>query len=210
MDIRVLNLRKHFEEGDTATDISYPNMEFESGNTYMITGVSGKGKTTLLNLIAGITDYDEGDVIIDSMPLRLRTQKAKDTFRVKNIGYIYQDYKLLENMTVKDNINILKLEGIDVSAMDEILDKLGILTKKNCKVKTLSGGQKQRVAIARALIKKPTLLLCDEPTGNLNTEIGHMIMKDLTDYIKENPEAILITVTHDLSFKSCFDTVINI
>lgn len=207
MDIQIKELHKKYDEEN---DIHYPEINFTSGKTYMIAGESGCGKTTLMNMIAGITDFQDGDILIDGVSQKGLNQKVKDDFRVKNIGYIYQDYKLLENMSVRDNIEILKLEGIDTSGMDEILTKLGIGDKKDQKAGSLSGGQKQRVAIARAMIKNPGLLLCDEPTGNLNPEIGHKIMEDLTNLMKERPDSLMIVVSHDISLKDYFDETINL
>ena len=211
MIINVDNLYKKYDEEN---EIHYDTISFSSGKTYMLTGESGCGKTTLLNMIAGIIDFDEGDITFiendKQRHLAICNQKEKDAYRVKNIGYIYQDYKLLENMSVRDNIEILKLEGVNVSDMDKVLTDLNILDKKNQKTGSLSGGQKQRVAIARALIKKPKLLLCDEPTGNLNPEIGHKIMEDITKLVKSSDDMLMIAVTHDPSLSQYFDEVIKL
>ena len=207
MNIEIKSLNKKYDEEN---DIHYRDITFTSGKTYMIEGESGCGKTTLMNMIAGITDFNAGDIIIDGVSRKDMSQKKKDDFRVRNIGYIYQDYKLLENMTVRDNIEVLKLEGIDTSGMDALLDKLGIKDKKDQKAGSLSGGQKQRVAIARAMIKNPSLLLCDEPTGNLNPEIGHKIMEDLTRLMKERPESLMIVVSHEAGLSRYFDETIKL
>ena len=122
------------------------------------------------------------------------------------IGYIFQDFKLIEDMTVMDNINILKLEGIKTDDAPKILDELGISEKKNSKIKHLSGGQKQRVAIARALVKKPEIILADEPTGNLNFAIGEEVIKEL---VRASVGKTLIAVTHDERLSKYFDTVID-
>lgn len=207
MDIKIKGLHKVYDEENS---IQYPDIIFSSDKTYMIIGGSGCGKTTLMNMIAGITDFNDGDIEIDGISQKSLTQKQKDNYRVKNIGYIYQDYKLLENMTVRDNLEVLKLEGIDISNMDSILEKLNILDKKNQKICNLSGGQKQRVAIARAMIKRPKLLLCDEPTGNLNVEIGHKIIEDIIRIVKENTDSLMITVSHDNSLMEYFDNTIRL
>ena len=109
-------------------------------------------------------------------------------------------------MTVANNIEILKLEGVDVSSMDELLKSLGIFEKKNSKIKHLSGGQKQRVAIARALVKKPDIILADEPTGNLNFAIGEQVIKELVSVSKGKT---LIAVTHDDRLSKYFDVVVD-
>jgi len=150
--IQITNLSKQFPN---EREIAYRDFVFESGKSYVLLGASGCGKSTLLNIIAGILSPTRGSVTIDGVDMTAQTQKQKDDFRVKNVGYVFQDFKLLEEMTVADNVNILSLEGVDLSNLDDVLESLGILNKKNKKVKHLSGGEKQRVAIARAIIKNP-------------------------------------------------------
>ena len=134
------------------------------------------------------------------------SQKEKDSFRIQKIGYIFQDFKLIEDMTVADNLGILRLEKVDLSSMDEILEALGISEKKHARIKHLSGGQKQRVAIARALVKKPDIILADEPTGNLNFAIGEQVIREL---VKVSQGKTLIAVTHDDRLAKYFDVVID-
>jgi putative ABC transport system ATP-binding protein len=135
-----------------------------------------------------------------------KTQSEKDKFRIQKIGYIFQDFKLINDMTVMDNINILKLEGVDTSGAAALLEKLGIAEKKNARIKHLSGGQKQRVAIARALVKTPDIILADEPTGNLNFAIGEQVIRQLVEVAKGKT---LIAVTHDDRLAQYFDAVID-
>jgi putative ABC transport system ATP-binding protein len=172
--IEIKNITKQFQN---ETEIHYKDMFFETGKSYMLLGASGCGKSTLLNMIAGILSPTQGEIIIDGKNMSQSNQKERDKFRIQNIGYIFQDFKLINDMTVLDNINILHLEGIDTSNAVTLLKDLGIEEKKNSKVKHLSGGQKQRVAIARALVKKPKIILADEPTGNLNFSIGEQVIK---------------------------------
>ena len=201
--ICVKNVSKHFKN---ETAIDYKDMTFEDGKTYMLLGASGCGKSTLLNMIAGILSPESGSIEIDGVDFSSKSQKEKDRFRIEKIGYIFQDFKLIPEMTVIDNINILKLEGIDTSGADDILAKLGISDKKNKRVKHLSGGEKQRVAIARAIVKKPNIILADEPTGNLNFSIGEEVIKQLVEISKGNT---LIAVTHDERLSDYFDFVID-
>lgn len=186
--------------------INYNNLIFEDGKSYMLLGASGCGKSTLLNMIAGILSPDGGEILIDGEDITKKHQKEKDKFRIKNIGYIFQDFKLITEMSVMDNINILKLEGVDTSGADAALDVLGIKEKKNKKVKYLSGGEKQRVAIARAIVKKPDIILADEPTGNLNFEIGEAVIKELIEISRGKT---LIAVTHDDRLGKYFDCTID-
>ena len=201
--IEIKNLGKQFQN---ETEIEYHDITFETGRSYMLLGASGCGKSTLLNIIAGILSPTSGSITIDGVNMTEATQKVKDKFRIEKIGYIFQDFKLINDMTVADNIGILRLEGVDVSGMDEMLGSLGILEKKNAKIKHLSGGQKQRVAIARALVKRPDIILADEPTGNLNFAIGEQVIKELVEVSRGKT---LIAVTHDDRLASYFDEVID-
>lgn len=201
--IEIKNLGKQFQN---ETEIDYLDMKFETGRSYMLLGASGCGKSTLLNMIAGILSPDAGDIIINGLSTVARSQKEKDRLRISKIGYIFQDFKLIHEMTVIDNINILRLEGIDTSDADLVLDRLGILDKKNKKVRYLSGGEKQRVAIARAIVKRPDIILADEPTGNLNFEIGEAVVAQLLEI---SAGKTLIAVTHDERLGKYFDCVID-
>ncbi|MBQ8407914.1 MAG: ABC transporter ATP-binding protein [Clostridia bacterium] len=186
--------------------INYTDVVFEDGKSYMLLGASGCGKSTLLNMIAGILSPESGEIFIGGEEMTKKSQKEKDKFRIQRIGYIFQDFKLIPEMTVMDNINILRLEKVDTSHADEILEKLEIQGKKNKKVKHLSGGEKQRVAIARAIVKMPDIILADEPTGNLNFEIGEAVIKQL---IQISEGKTLIAVTHDERLGKYFDYTID-
>ena len=201
--IEIKNVSKTFQNEKT---INYTDMVFEDGKSYMLLGASGCGKSTLLNMIAGILSPDCGEILINGQDVVKKSQKEKDRQRIKNIGYIFQDFKLIPEMTVMDNIAILRLEGVDISAAAEVLERLSILEYKNKKVKYLSGGQKQRVAIARAIVKKPDIILADEPTGNLNFEIGEAVVRELLEVSKGKT---LIAVTHDERLAPMFDFVID-
>ena len=201
--IEIKSVTKQFQN---ETAIDYKDIIFESGKSYMLLGASGCGKSTLLNMIAGIMSPTSGSIIIDGVNMQEKSQKEKDKFRIKSIGYIFQDFKLINDMTVMDNIDILKLEGIDTQNAPKLLSELGILEKKSSKIKHLSGGQKQRVAIARALVKSPEIILADEPTGNLNFAIGEQVIKEL---VKVSKGKTLIAVTHDERLGIYLDEIID-
>jgi len=201
--IKTTNLSKHFKN---ETAIDYSDLVFEDGKSYMLLGASGCGKSTLLNMIAGILSPESGTIEIAGEEMSSKSQKEKDKFRINKIGYIFQDFKLIPEMSVIDNINILRLEKVDTSAADEVLNSLGILDKKHKKVKNLSGGERQRVAIARAIVKKPDIILADEPTGNLNFAIGEAVIKQL---IEVSSGKTLIAVTHDDRLAKYFDYTID-
>lgn len=201
--ISIKGVSKHFKN---ETAIDYNDITFEDGKSYMLLGASGCGKSTLLNMIAGILSPNGGSIEINGVDMTAKTQKEKDRFRIEKIGYIFQDFKLIPEMTVADNIGILSIEKVNTDGMDAILEKLGILDKKYKKVKNLSGGEKQRVAIARAIVKRPDIILADEPTGNLNFAIGESVIKEL---IEISAGKTLIAVTHDERLGKYFDYTID-
>lgn len=201
--IKTKDLVKSF---DSDTRIRYEDLVFEDGRSYVLLGASGCGKSTLLNMLAGVITPDSGKIFFDEKEMSSASQREKDRFRVRKIGYIFQDFKLIEEMTVEDNINILRLEGVNTDRLDSTLGELGILDKKKKKVKKLSGGEKQRVAIARAFVKQPDIILADEPTGNLNYEIGKSVVERMTAIAKGKT---LIAVTHDDRLAQYFDCRIN-
>lgn len=201
--IKITDVSKQFPN---ETAIDYNDITFEKGKSYMLLGASGCGKSTLLNMIAGILSPEKGSIEIAGEDMTKKSQKQKDKFRIEKIGYIFQDFKLIDEMTVMDNIGILKLEKVDISGIDDVLESLEILDKKNKKVKHLSGGEKQRVAIARAIVKKPEIILADEPTGNLNFSIGEAVIKQLVEISKGKT---LIAVTHDERLGKYFDCTVD-
>ena len=188
--IKVKNVSKHFAN---ETAIDYSDITFEKGKSYMLLGASGCGKSTLLNMIAGILSPESGTIEIAGEDMTKKSQKEKDKFRIQKIGYIFQDFKLIPEMTVMDNIAILRLEKVDIADTDKVLDALGILEKKNKKVKHLSGGEKQRVAIARAIVKKPDIILADEPTGNLDPVTADGIIKLFQSIAKSGCAVVMST-----------------
>lgn len=197
--IKTENLLARFPDG---SGIRYRDLCFEAHRSYALLGASGCGKSTFLNLLSGILSPAEGRVEVDGQTVSALSQRERDLFRIRRVGYIFQDFKLLEDMTVQDNLNVLRLEGVDTAGMDALLDRLGILRLKRRRVNRLSGGEKQRVAIARALIKRPAIILADEPTGNLNFDTGVEVVKTLLD---NAGEGTLIAVTHDDRLAPMFD-----
>ena len=189
------------------TQIDYKPIVFDSAKSVAILGGSGCGKSTLLNLIAGIISPVSGEISVDGTVITSLSQKQKDAFRIRNIGFVFQDFKLLDKMSVEDNIGVLALEGIDTGSTKQILTDLGIAHKLKARASTLSGGEKQRVAIARALVKKPSIVLADEPTGNLNYAIGEQVIKQLLEACRGKT---LLCVTHDERLCPLFDQVFRL
>lgn len=176
------------------------NLEVQQGEFVAIMGKSGAGKSTLLNIIGGMLTIEQGAYYYRGNRLETQNTKKLMEFRRKEVGIIVQYFALVEDMNVYQNVSIpLKFQGISYKEQKrkvyEVLDRLEILDKMNAYPKELSGGQQQRVAIARAIIKKPRLLLADEPTGALDVATGEKVMKILEEMHKESQTIIL--VTHD-------------
>jgi len=199
--IKINNLSKKF---DDECNIKLKDMEFKDKTSYVLLGPSGCGKSTLLNMITGVVTPTTGEIMVDNIEVTKLTQQEKDAYRLNNIGYIFQDFKLIEDMTVEDNLNLLKIGKVSCLLVEDVLDSVGIKNKKKSKIKHLSGGERQRVAIARALIKEPKIIIADEPTGNLNFENGKKVVELLINASKKFSNTMLV-VTHDDRLVPYFD-----
>lgn len=203
---------------------SYPNSDFhlsinnlsiDAGQKTAVIGPSGFGKTTMLNLIAGILLPEYGSIIIKEKEINNLQDAERRNFRIKEIGFVFQDFKLLEYLNVLDNIllpyrinNTLKLKEETRGVAKELAQTLKIGNKLNKYPAKLSHGERQRVAICRALLNKPSIILADEPTGNLDPTNKNHIIDILFEYV-ENYGSTLITVTHDHDLLKGFDRVID-
>lgn len=199
--IKINNLSKKFDE---ECNIKIKDTEFKDSTSYVLLGPSGCGKSTLLNMITGVITPTTGTIMVDDIEVTKLSQQEKDAYRLKNIGYIFQDFKLIEDMTVEDNLNLLKIGKVNCLPIDDVLDSVGIKHKRKSKIKNLSGGERQRVAIARALIKEPKIIIADEPTGNLNFENGKKVVELLINASKKFSNTMIV-VTHDDRLVSYFD-----
>ena len=205
--IRAENVKKFYKTGEEELwALKGINLDIYRGEFISIMGPSGSGKSTFFNQIGALDKPTEGRVFFEGHSVCDLSESQQAWFRCNKIGYIFQDFKLMEEMTAEDNINVLKLEGVRTDRMDEVLDALGILAKKKKKVSRLSGGERQRVAIARAFVKAPDIILADEPTGNLNYEIGRSVVEQMLTIARGKT---LIAVTHDDRLATLFDRVID-
>lgn len=180
------------------------NLEAASGDWLTITGPSGSGKTTLLKVLSGIEPPDEGSITIGDFHISDASEEEKRDFRRNNIGYVFQDFKLFEQFDVLLNVMIPRLpyekrEKIEKKAK-ELLAKVNLSHREKHRPATVSGGEKQRTAIARSLINQPNILLCDEPTGNLDIDSRNDVMSILKDLQKEGLTIVL--VTHDVELST--------
>lgn len=199
MTIDLLNVSKSFGSKKIFTDL---NLIFESGKSYALIGGSGSGKSTLLNIIGRLEKIDSGNVLVDKQDI----WKIKErTFFKNTVGYVFQNYSLIENKTVYDN---LKLITKDKKIITDVLEKVGLSSDYlHQKIYELSGGQAQRVAIARMLMKPRKIILADEPTGALDGEIGKEIIRLLLN--ERDEEKYVIIATHDPAVYNKVDVIID-
>ena len=177
------------------------DLEVRRGELLMLVGPSGCGKTTLISVVAGILDHDEGECLVFQRDLRGMGQTKKTRYRGQNVGFVFQAYNLLPTLTALENVSVpLLILGIARKEAQErakdILEQVGLADRMLASPAQLSGGQQQRVAIARALIHGPKLIVCDEPTSALDAETGHRVMEVLRDSALSSERALII-VTHD-------------
>lgn len=174
------------------------NLKVDNDEFIAIMGKSGKGKTTILNILAGLQPIDSGEYILDEINVNELNAEQKAKLRSNKIGYIVQDYALLNDMNVKDNIVICDklFKRAENKEFDQIIEVLDLNKYLDKNITKLSGGQRQRVAIARALYNQPSVLLMDEPTGNLDSETAFKIM-EYVKQINEEKKIMIILVTHD-------------
>ena len=199
MGIRITNLTKKYDSfGTEITALGGVNLTFNDGELVAIIGESGSGKTTLLNQLSGMDTPDKGEVIIDGVNLGKLNSDEICKLRRTKIGVVYQFYNLIPELNVRDNITLpVELNGDEVNEeeLSSILKKVGLSGRERDFPSALSGGQQQRVAIARALFQKPTLILADEPTGNLDEKNGEDILSLLCK-LNEEERITVIMVTH--------------
>jgi putative ABC transport system ATP-binding protein len=212
--ISISNLRFRYPEGEF--ELNVPRLEVAAGESVAVIGPSGSGKTTLLHLMAGIQLPQLGKVRTDDIDITDLDDGARRDFRIRRIGLVFQEFELLEYLTVLDNILLpYRINGsltLDREARDRaaaVANQVGIADKLNRLSTKLSHGEKQRVAVCRALIAEPVLLLADEPTGNLDPTNTGRVLDILLD-AAEATGATLVTVTHDHELLTRFDRSINI
>ena len=208
MYLEIKNVKKSYGSGGSYVQVlKGVNTGVEKGQMCVIQGTSGSGKSTLLNCIGGLDTMDSGSIIVDKTELFGMKSKNLAEYRRANLGFIFQFYNLVPNLTVKENIQVCEYLTKNPLDLNELMDVLGLTEHQNKFPSQLSGGQQQRCAIARALIKNPKLLLCDEPTGALDSNTSRDILK-LLEEINQKYNTTMVIVTHNNSIKNMVHKVI--
>ncbi len=208
MYLEVKNVKKSYGEGGSfAQVLNGVSVSVNQGDLCVIQGPSGSGKSTLLNCIGGLDLMDSGSIQVDGKEIYGLSQEKLSDYRRENLGFIFQFYNLVPNLTVRENIQVCEYLTDSPLDLEELLDTLGLMEHQNKFPSQLSGGQQQRCAIARALIKNPKLLLCDEPTGALDSATSRDILILLEEVNRKYGTTMLI-VTHNNSIKNMVDQVI--
>ena len=210
MFLEIRGIKKSFGTGDSRVNVLKGlDLDIEKGEFCVLLGPSGSGKSTLLNIIGGIDGADEGSITIEGERLEDMTEKKLSLYRRKHLGYIFQMYNLIPNLTVRENIEVgayLREQPLDV---DELLHTLGLYEHQRKLPNQLSGGQQQRTAIGRAIVKNPDILLCDEPTGALDYHTSKEILK-LIETVNQRYGNTIIMVTHNDAIKDMADRVVKL
>ncbi|GEK90396.1 ABC transporter ATP-binding protein [Alkalibacterium kapii] len=201
---------KRYKSGETEV-VANDGITFdiEKNEFAVIVGPSGAGKTTVLNILGGMDSADEGDVIIDGTNIVGFKEKQLTEYRRNDVGFIFQNYNLIPNLTAKENVELAAEISPNALDAEEILISVGLEDRMDNFPAQLSGGEQQRVAIARALAKQPKLLLCDEPTGALDFETGKKVL-DLLSRSKDEFGATVVVITHNRAIAPMADRVIDI
>ena len=211
--IEVKNLNKIYGSGEAEVKaLKNINLNIEEGEFVAIVGQSGSGKSTLLHLIGGVDIPSSGEVIIDGKNIYKLKEKELSILRRRKLGFIFQFFNLIPVLTAQENIEmpvLLDNEKIDKKYMNELLRILGLEERKNNYPSQLSGGQQQRVSIGRALANKPSIILADEPTGNLDSKNSKEVL-ELLKYCAKKYNQTLILITHDINIAKSADRVITI
>ncbi len=204
------NVYKRYQMGEITINASDGvNFEIEKGEFVVIVGASGAGKTTILNMLGGMDTCDDGEIIVDGKDIAKCNKKQLISYRRFDIGFVFQFYNLVNNLTALENVELATQICPDATDPLEVLKSVGLEERSNNFPSQLSGGEQQRVSIARALAKQPKLLLCDEPTGALDYNTGKTILKLLQDTCREKNMTVIV-ITHNSAIAPMADRVIKI
>lgn len=207
--IEFKNVTKQYKMGEVVINaLNNTNFEIEKGELVVIVGPSGAGKTTTLNILGGMDTVTYGDVIVDGKNIANLKGKELIKYRREDIGFVFQFYNLVQNLTAKENVELAAQICKNSIEPERVIEKVGLMDRKNNFPSQLSGGEQQRIAIARAIAKNPKLLLCDEPTGALDYKTGKQILKLLQDTCRKENMTVLI-ITHNTAIAPMADKIIR-
>ena len=207
--IEFKNVKKTYIVGDQKFNaLDGVNLEINQGEFVVILGPSGAGKSTLLNLLGGMDNVTSGSIFVGENDIAKYNDKQLTRYRASDVGFIFQFYNIMPTLTVLENINLIKDVTNTSKDANEVLKSVGLLPHKNKFPQELSGGEQQRVSIARAIMKNPKVLLCDEPTGALDSKTGVEVLKLLRKLSDEDTTVII--VTHNSLISEVADRIINI
>lgn len=198
---------KFYGDADEIKALDEVSLQLFTGQFVVILGASGSGKSTLLNLIGGMDTASAGEINIAGVDITKLSEKMFAKYRREVVGFIFQFYNLMPNLTALENVQLSELPG--GMKAEEALEKVGLEDRMNNFPSEMSGGEQQRVSIARAIVKNPKVLLCDEPTGALDSKTGKMIIELLMD-INKNKDKIVVVVTHNSAIAEVADRVIKL
>ncbi len=208
--IRFEQVKKIYKMGEYDIEaLAGIDFTIEKGQFVIIAGASGAGKSTILNILGGMDTLTSGKIYVYGKELSNFSQKEMVSYRRFDVGFVFQFYNLVQNLTAKENIELASQIGKDPLNVDDVMEGVGLTSRKKNFPSQLSGGEQQRVAIARALAKNPKLLLCDEPTGALDYETGRSILKLLQETCKKRNITVVV-ITHNLALIPMGDKVIKI
>jgi len=210
MFLELEDIHKSYGEKDYRIEVLKGiSLSVEKGEFVVLLGPSGSGKSTLLNIIGGIDNPDKGKIIVDGNVLKDLNKAQMNRYRRQHLGYIFQMYNLIPNLTVRENIETGAFLSKNPLNVDELINILGLTDHANKLPAQLSGGQQQRTSIGRAIVKNPDILLCDEPTGALDYATSKEIMK-LIEKVNQTYHTTIIMVTHNDAFKDIADRIIRL
>ena len=208
--IEFRNVKKTYKMGEVNIEaLSGVDFTVDKGEFVVVAGASGAGKSTILNILGGMDSPTSGEIIVDNNKINKYSNKELITYRRYDIGFVFQFYNLVQNLTARENVELATQICKNPLDVDEVMDAVGLGDRKNNFPAQLSGGEQQRVAIARALAKNPKILLCDEPTGALDYNTGKSILKLLQDTCRSMNMTVII-ITHNLALTPMGDKVIKV
>ena len=210
MFLEIKGITKHFGDGESRVNVLKGiDVSMEKGEICVLLGPSGSGKSTLLNILGGIDQADDGYIAIDGERTGDMSEKELTLYRRKHLGYVFQMYNLIPNLSIRENIEVGAYLSDDPLDVDDLMKTLGLYEHRNKLPNQLSGGQQQRTAIGRAIVKNPDILLCDEPTGALDYHTSKEILK-LIETVNQRYGNTIIMVTHNDAIKDMADRVVKL